>query len=783
MKSRLRIPGRDARATVARASRPPPYLRQFLRISGIALPVTALVWALLPRPDLYPEDITWSRAVMDRQGKLIHLSTAADGRYRLRTPLAGISPQWTEATLMKEDRWFCRHPGVNPISLVRAAWGVATGHRAGGASTLTMQVARLRWGIDSGTVPGKLEQILRAIQLERHFSKDEILEAYFNLAPYGGNVEGAGAAALLWCGRGASEVTRREAIALSVIPQSPSSRHPGIPRDATRIAAAQARLAAMLQEDSGLRGDPLSAGFSLMPAETPPHEAPHFCRRLMRATQEMMIRSTLDSSMQRELEDGIASHIERVRQQGITNACAILVHAPSREVLAYVGSADYEDREIHGMVDGLRARRSPGSALKPFIYGLALDQGLIHPRSLLTDGPMNFRDYNPENFEGQFLGPIHADEALARSRNIPAVELANRLRHGGLYQLLKTGGVKLEHPPSYYGLALALGGFGITPEQLAGLYSGLADDGLPRPLVFSKSPEKPFSLTKPLLSSQARFLVLDMLRSAGDFGVDDAFSRNDPAVAFKTGTSHGFRDAWAAGVRGEHVLVVWLGNFNGRGNNALVARKCAVPLMFDLFARLELPDKAPAPPDGVRQVKLCALSGDLPGPWCKQLANGRFIPGVSPISICPIHREILVDGMTGKRVSRDDGRPGLQREIHEFWPPAMLDLFRKAGLPRRTPPDPEHGTDTLAGLDHGSAPRIISPLAGRVYQTSGESEIPLKANAAPGVTSFYWFSGEAFIGVCAPDASLAWKAPPGDHKLRLLDDHGRTAETLLRVTR
>jgi penicillin-binding protein 1C len=401
---------------------------------------------------------------------------------------------------------------------------------------------------------------------------------------------------------------------------------------------------------------------------------------------------------------------------------------------------------------------------------------------LLTDGPVNFRDYNPENFEREFLGPIHAGDALARSRNIPAVTLANRLTGGGLYQFLRDGGADLPKPPGHYGLALALGGFGISPEQLARLYAALADDGISKPLVLSQS-KAAVSTGRPLLSAQARFLVLDMLRGAADLGIDDGFSRNDPSVAYKTGTSHGFRDAWAAGVRGDHVLVVWLGNFNGRGNNALVARKCAVPLMFDLFARLHLPEKPVVAPAGVRQVELCAISGGLPGPWCRQHSSGWFIPGVSPISLCQLHREILVDGVTGKRVARDDGRPGLRREVHEFWPPDMLELFRRAGLPRRVPPMPENGTDTLAGLDHGEAPRIISPLAGRIYQPDAQSVIPLKANAAPGVTSFYWFSGDAFIGSCAPGATLAWKAPPGDHKLRLLDDHGRAAETSLRVTR
>lgn len=754
---------------------------------GGFIALAAIAWWLLPKPGIYPSDTSWSRVVMDRHGALLHLSTAADGRYRMRTDLHAVSQEWIDATLAKEDRWFRWHPGVNPGALFRAAWGAATGHSAGGASTLTMQVARLRWNLETRTVSGKFVQIFRALQLERHYSKNEILEAYFNLAPYGGNVEGAGAAARLWCGCEPSQVTQREAVALSVIPQSPATRHPGNPRGADRIAKAQGRLSAMLQETSSLRDDPLAATFTLAPPAPPPHEAPHFCRHLMRSIPTDSIASTLDLAMQQEIECGIEAYLRRSRELGISNACAILVHAPSREVLAYVGSAGYADREILGMVDGLRAQRSPGSAVKPFVYGLALDQGLIHPHSLLTDGPMVFRDYNPENFEGEFMGPMHANEALVRSRNIPAVALANRLADGGLYELLRRGGVTLPKPADYYGLSLTLGGFGISPVQLASLYAGLADDGLPRPLVFSPQAAVAAAPSPaPLLSPQARFLVLDMLRGGADLGAETGFARVDPTIAWKTGTSHGFRDAWAIGVRGEYVMVVWLGNFNGRGNNALVARRTAAPLLFELMARLHLPHQAIVPPDGVRRVDLCAASGDLPGPWCSRTRSNWFIPGVSPISLCPLHREILIDATTGKRVARDDGRPGLKREVHEFWPPDMLELFRKAGLPRRSPPVPENGTDSLDGLNHGEAPQLVSPLAGRTYQIDGSAngpEIELKARAASGVRNLYWFCGETFLGSCAPGDSLPWKPVPGSHKLRVLDDHGRAADATVRVSR
>ena len=537
----------------------------------------------------------------------------------------------------------------------------------------------------------------------------------------------------------------------------------------------------MLEEDSKLRTDRLADAFTLTPYGPPPHEAPHFCRRMMRDFESPTLHSTLDSAMQMEVEEGIRSYIDRTRERGISNACAILVHAPSREVLAYVGSADYTNREIHGMVDGLQALRSPGSALKPFIYGLALDQGLIHPRSLLNDDPVNFHHYNPENFDGHFHGPIHADEALVRSRNIPAVDLTNRLKRNHFYQLLRNGGVPLTQPPSYYGLALALGGFGISPEQLAQLYAALADDGLPKPLVFSNESNANTTAGKPLLSTPARFLVLHMLRGAGELGIDDRYSKNDPTVAWKTGTSHGFRDAWAAGVRGDYVLIVWLGNFNGRGNNSLIAHQCAVPLMFDLFARLQTPIKPIAPPNELREVKLCAVSGEIPSPWCEQQSRGWFIPGVSPISMCTIHRQILVDTSTGLRVAHDDGRPSLKREIHEFWSPDMLELFRKAGLPRRTPPAPEHGTDTLSGIDPGKDPKITSPLPGRIYQTDGTTPISLQAKTAPGVTQCYWFSGDAFIGSNPSNERLDWHPQPGTYKLRVIDDHGRSHEIPIKV--
>ena len=785
-------------------ARLPSWLRRhpLWRRAGAGLLATlgllGLTWGLLPKPELHPPDFTFSHAISDRKGRIIHLALTPDAKYRLHTRLADISPELLEATLLLEDQHFRKHPGVNPFSLLRAAWGVCTGSRLGGGSTITMQLARLRFGLETRSFAGKATQMLRALQLERHYTKDELLEAYLNLAPYGGNVEGIGAASLLWCGKPASELTAREAVSLSVLPQSPTRRRPKQTGDNAALAAAQFRLWQRWQEAHGLRVDALDATFTLRPEAKPPREAPHLARRLK--PQEASVdecHSTLDLGRQRIVEGTLRDFLTSRREVGMTNACALLVHAPTREVLAYVGSASFLDEDIHGQVDGVMARRSPGSALKPFIYALALQQGLLHPRTLVRDGQVAFGDYNPENFDREFTGPIAAEDALFRSRNIPAVSLARRLAAPGLYGFLKQAGVFLPKPAEHYGLALPLGGAEVSMEELAGLYAMLADDGCPRPLVFTHhqggrvSPELAASdeagndiefQTNPatLLTPEACFLTRRMLASR-----EEEQGLSDPTISWKTGTSHGFRDAWAVGIRGDHVLAVWIGNFNGKSNPSFIARKCAAPLLFECFHRLRLPFRRDMPPPGVKEVELCAVSGQLPTPHCGHRRMGWFIPGVSPIAPCEIHREILLDVDTGLRVATDDGKRALRHEVFEFWPPDMLALFRKAGVPRRELPPLEPSAAALRAAQTQDAPRIASPQPRLVYalraHDPARQSIPLRADTAAGVRRVFWFAGAKFLGSSEPASALLWKAAPGEWKVQVLDDQGRSATCEVRV--
>ncbi len=333
-----------------------------------------------------------------------------------------------------------------------------------------MQLSRLRWGLRTRSPLGKLGQMFRAVQLERHYSKDEIAGAYFTIAPYGGNVEGARAASFRWCGKPASELTLREAASLSAIPQSPSTRRPREAGNAS-LAAAQARLMTRLRANHGEPPNELDADFNLIPTAIP-REAPHFARRSLRENPDRLdVPTSIDLAQQEIVEQSIRDFLARWHSHGLRNASAVLLHAPTGEIRASVGSAEFHNADIAGQVDGTRAPRSPGSTLKPFIYALALDAGIIQPQTLLDDAPKRFAGYNPENSDRQFLGPIAASEALRLSRNVPAVELAYRLPKGGLEGFLRASGSYL--PERSHGLALAIGATEMRLEDLARLYSEL----------------------------------------------------------------------------------------------------------------------------------------------------------------------------------------------------------------------------------------------------------------------------------------------------------------------
>src|SRR6266571_2221874 len=558
-------------------------LRTILRPLLLACAVIAAVWLALPKPPLL-DGISFSQCVRDRNGKLLRVTLSADQKFRIWTPLERISPDLIDATLRYEDKYYARHPGVNPIALARGAADLLRFHRATtGGSTITMQLARLRFHLHTRTISGKLEQIMRALELERHYSKNQILEAYLNLAPYGRNLEGIGAASEIYFDKPASKLSRPEAIALSVIPQSPSRRALHADRDNHSVNLAQSSW----YDRSGVDTNAEFSMREFRPRMQTERKfiAPHFVQEVLETSHGRdEIVTTLDLEKQQAIERRVTDYVANNRNRGIENASVLLVDTRKMDVVAQIGSADFYKADINGQVDGTRSPRSPGSTLKPFVYALALEEGLIHPLSILADAPRSFGDYNPENYDREFLGPIRASDALARSRNLPAVELASQLAHPNLYEFLRGAGVALPRSESLYGLALPLGGAEIKIEELVRLYASLANNGDLRPLR-RKASDPVSTRGHQIVTPEAAFLTLEMLNVPRP-EINYADSSNVAPIFWKTGTSHGFHDAWSIAVFNHYVLAVWIGNFDGRPNPAFVGRAAAAPLLFQIIDSL-----------------------------------------------------------------------------------------------------------------------------------------------------------------------------------------------------
>ncbi|MDR3415447.1 MAG: penicillin-binding protein 1C [Nevskia sp.] len=743
---------------------------------------------LAPHPSLR-EQIASSSAVFDADGRLLRLTLAADQQYRLWTPLSQVAPDFTAALLLHEDRHFRWHPGVNPAALLRAAAATYGGGARQGGSTVTMQLARLLYGLNTRTPAGKLRQIAAALWLELRYSKHDILEAEINLLPYGQNIQGVGAASLVYFGKTPDHLTLPEALALVLIPQSPAARAPE-GQEPAGLRTARLRLFGDWQEahpQAREVAELMQPPLRFRSLEQLPFAAPHLCDALLEVPgHEPAIRTTLDSALQRLLEERIRSYVRRESRIGIVNASALLVDTRDLAVKALVGSADFFDGNIEGQVDGVFAKRSPGSALKPFLYALAMDQGLVHPQSVLKDAPVAFGPFAPENFDGSFAGPITVHDALIRSRNIPAVALAARLAQPDFYDFLKLAGISRMASREHYGLALTLGGGEVTMEEMARLYAMLANRGLLRPLRYRvDEPQQPGLR---LLSEEASFMVRDILQ---DNPRPDAVAAQPVArlsVAWKTGTSWGFRDAWTAGLFGPYALVVWIGNFDGSGNPAFVGAQAAAPLFFEIVdaVQAQRPNLREPPwrvPSGLVRVQVCSASGDLPNADCPQTSPTWFIPGKSPIRLSNVHRRVLVNLRTGRQACAGDPAQDLRSEVYEFWPSDLQRLFAQAGMPRRRPPPPG---DCAPAAVAGTPPAITSPLSGATYTLRtarlGHEAVQLSAIAEADVRSLYWFVGGSFVASAGPAQSLPW-VPPGSgrYQLRVVDDHGRADSRELRV--
>lgn len=741
----------------------------------------SIIYFFLPKPDLL-ENFTFSSAVYDKDGRLLRLTLSRDEKYRLFIPLKEIPEAAQNALLLYEDKNFYRHPGVDPAAVARAAFSTLSRGRRQGASTITMQLARLVFNIDSSTVSGKIRQMFRAVQIERHYTKKQILETYFNLAPYGDNVEGLAAAGLIYFGTLPQKLSLPEILTLIVVPQNPSVRNPA--RNGRELADARMRLGNLWRETypQDSRNAHLSLPVAVKGRNDLPFHAPHLTTQVLK-NKSGRIFTTIDLNLQNQIEEITASYIKRNRHKGFYNAAVLIADYHTMETVVYIGSADFWNDKISGQVNGVTAPRSPGSAMKPFIYALALEQGLIHPGTLLKDLPRSFVAYNPENFGQNYHGVATAADALVNSLNIPAVDLLQRLKPGSFYGFLKTTGVKNLRSEKHYGLAMALGGYEISMKEMVKAYAVLARGGQMRALKEIKTEQTPPA--RQVLSPESSFLTLDMLAKNTPVDGNEKYS-----LSWKTGTSYSYKDAWTAGIAGKYALAVWIGNFDGTSNHAFVGRTAAAPLFFEIVRTLEKQSdfsKYGLSPEGMNlaRVDICASTGDIANDFCPKSVKGWFIPGVSPIKLSDVHRRIPIDLKSGLRACRHTP-PSTRLEVFEFWPSDILAAFEKGGISKKPPPDfMEDCTRNFPITGH--PPEIVYPVKDMIYMVRShkmdEEKLVLQASADSDAAHLYWFSDDAFLAQSRPGEAVTVMPQTGTHRLKVIDDKGRTTtqELIIRM--
>ncbi len=763
-----------------------PRLRNTLRVlyrGGLVLMLMVLVLDLLfpftPR-------VSYAQIITASDGSVVHAFLSSDQKWRMKTELQEISPLLRTTIVRKEDRWFYWHPGVNPFAIVRAALFNVWTHRIGsGASTISMQVARLLQP-RSRTLWSKLLEAFHAIQLEIHYSKDEILQLYLNLVPYGGNIEGVKAASLLYFDRLPLQLSLAQVVTLAVIPNRPTSlrlgeQNPEILRqrnvwlqrfDAASVFAHD-RIVDAMQEPTVLKRVDV------------PRWAPHYALRLKdRFPSEDIIHSTLNARAQHDCAVLCYNYIQRTKMLGIYNCSAMVINNQTQDVEAYIGSADFSDRLHAGQCDGIQALRSPGSALKPLLYAMAIDKGLLTPKTVLSDVPVDYNGYAPENYDQNFHGAVTVEQALAQSLNVPAVKVLHDIGVQPFAAKLSALGFKSIAPDAAnVGLSLALGGCGVRLEEMAHLYSCFAAGGRLRALHWLQSDRD--TMSKQMISPGASFMVTDILTqlTRPDLPVNYLSATHVPKVAWKTGTSYGRRDAWSIGYNKRFTIAVWVGNFSGEGIADLSGASSATPLLFSLFNALDYNatgDWYSAPKD-VDFRLVCAESGLVPGEYCDKTVTDYFIPTVSPAQRCS-HVQLIPVSQDGRMSYCTSCLPkaGFKRILVRNYAPELLAYYKREHIAVELPP-PHNPLCTRVEHDH--APHISSPSAGKSYLVSRTDKNPLMlaCTVAPDVREVYWFLNDKLIQEALPTAQVFIKPQRGRNKISCSDDKGRNTDIFVQV--
>ena len=581
-----------------------------------------------------------SISIYDRNHHLLRLKLSSDGFWRFQAKTDEIPKRLKQSVIVFEDKYFYHHFGVNPFSILRALFHNLTHKHIIGASTLTMQVSRMMYQRER-TLSNKLIEIFNALQLEYHYSKDEILRYYFNLAPYGGNIEGVKSAAMFYFQKPLRELSISQIALLTAIPKNPNANRPtkqknlSLYRDKILVKLLKHRV---ITKEQYTRAKSESIAVKLL--HTPFH-APHFTNQIKSNAQE--INTTLDLSLQRFTLSRLRQQIKHLEAYDVHNSAAIIIENMTMQILAYVGSSDFFNTHNQGQNNGITMIRTPGSTLKPFIYARAFDSGFITPNQQLYDTDLFLQGYAPKNFNKHFTGRISAKEALQYSLNIPAVSLNHLLKEKSLYELLKLANIRsIDHPKAYYGDAIALGGCGISLMDLSLLYTALANGGLKKNASYTFETKQTKKIR--LFSKESTYLVSDILADATRTTLSNYWesTQNMPKVAFKTGTSASAKDLLTIGYTPKYTVGVWFGNFDGHKTKDLTGLKSASQVVLDIFEHLNQQKRLLwfRKPKKIITQKRCVDA--IIQKECQTKIYDQLIKGITPSLPCELIRPEII---------------------------------------------------------------------------------------------------------------------------------------------
>ena len=757
-------------------------------VSALGIVAFGVLWVScpLPKEKLYPESST---IVYSRDGVALRVFLTGDEKYRVHVPVDDMSAKLLRLVVAYEDRYFYRHPGVNIPAILRAAvQNISSASIVSGASTITMQIARMMEPRPR-TVGAKLIEMFRALQIEAALSKEEILERYLNMTPYGGNIEGIGAAAMLYFGKSPAELSYGEAALLAIIPNSPSRYRPD--RNPENARKAQVKLLGRLFDRGILSKEEFHAAHTCgIPTglRALPFEAPHLTRYMKAQNPGVAaITSSISLPLQHLAETVVRRHTRANRLRGIGQSAVVILDNASGEILAHVGSADFFDDAYKGQVDGARAPRSPGSTLKPFVYALGIDRGLASPGQLVSDVPVSYDSYAPENYDAAFRGFVSLRDALAKSLNIPAVNMLARLGNNGLFPLLKNLEIStINRPESDYGLAMVLGGCEMTLLELTALYRALAVGGEYLPPIESIQ-TRHIAPTR-IFSQATAYIITDILSEVDrpDVPWNWDFAHGIPKVSWKTGTSYGHKDAWSIGYNPTYTVGVWAGNFDASGAPELVGNRIAAPILFDIFDNL--PGIADTgwfkQPDTVQSREVCALSGMPAGADCPHRRTDLYIPGVSPATTCTLHTGYDIDRDTGYRLcSRCREHRRYARKVYTRWPPDIAGWLLANGYP--VDGIPEHNPRCTAPQS-GAGPLIVSPSEDTDYIIRHSAplryqRIKLEASPSNDAATIYWFVDDLLVYTGPAGKPVFYTPRAGLHEFVCADELGRSSSVTITI--